>query len=423
MGISNTEQVKGAGPGVHRVTDTKGLYLKVNEGGDAGSWFFRYRLAGRRREFGLGSRGVVTLGKARVAAQEAAALVRKGIDPVDDRKRERAENLAKTKAQPEPTFKQMAETFLKIHGGDWKGRYARTMWRRLFEIHIFPTIGDLTLKEIKIPHITAIMQRAKHAGAPMTAHRARMRTEQVLNHAIALSGKAIANPASGKLHPKPPKVERPHFKAVELDDAPAVFRELKAQAAAHEGSLTGTALNAWLLTILTAARPSEALGTRWSEIDLAKGLWVRPPGRMKSGRPHTVPLSPAALEVLEAQARVCTGDMVFPGRSGGLMAYDTFTSSPAKVGVDAANPHGWRSVFRDWAGEYGDVECDLAEFALAHSLGKVEAAYRKRSAVEKRRGVMAKYSEWLGEVGAAKAVAFRDKPAQRKRDLYEVSSS
>ena len=130
MRISNTEQVKGAGPGVHRVTDTKGLYLKVNESGDAGSWFFRYRLAGRRREFGLGSRGVVPLGKARVAAQEAAALVRKGIDPVDDRKRERAENLAKTKAQPEPTFKQMAETFLKIHGGDWKGRYARTMWRR-----------------------------------------------------------------------------------------------------------------------------------------------------------------------------------------------------------------------------------------------------------------------------------------------------
>ena len=406
MRISNTEQVKGAGPGVHRVTDTKGLYLKVNESGDAGSWFYRYRLAGRRRELGLGSRGLGhARAKARIAAQEAAALVRKGVDPVDDRKRERAENLAKTKAQPEPTFRQMAETFLKIHGGDWKGRYARTMWRRLFELHIFPTIGDLTLKEIKIPHITAIMQRAKDAGAPKTAYRARMRIEQVLNHAIALSGKAIANPASGKLHPKPPKGDRPHFKAVELDDAPAVFRELKAQAAAHAGSLTGAALNAWLLMVLTASRPSEALGARWGEIDPVKGLWVRPGLRMKSGRAHTVPLSPAALEVLETQARVRTGDMVFPGRGGGLMSYDTFTSSPAKVGVDAANAHGWRSVFRDWCGEIGDVERDLAEFALAHSLGPVEAAYRKRTAVEKRRAVMARYAEWLDD-GAAKVVSF-----------------
>jgi integrase len=86
----------------------------------------------------------------------------------------------------------------------------------------------------------------------------------------------------------------------------------------------------------------------------------------ESGRAHTVPLSPAALEVVEAQARARTGDMVFPGRGGGLMSYDTFTSSRAGVGVDAANAHGWRSVFRDWAGEYGDVERDLAEFVLAH---------------------------------------------------------
>lgn len=105
-------------------------------------------------------------------------------------------------------------------------------------------------------------------------------------------------------------------------------------------------------------------------------------------------------------SRARTGDMVFPGRGGSLMSYDTFTSSPAMVGVDAANAHGWHSVFRDWAGEYGDVERDLAEFALAHSLGAVQAAYRKRTAVEKQLEVMAKYSAWLADDGAAKVVAF-----------------
>jgi integrase len=152
--------------------------------------------------------------------------------------------------------------------------------------------------------------------------------------------------------------------------------------------------------VLTAARPSEALQARWDEIDLDKRLWVVPAERMKSAREHIVPLSQAAVDILEQQARIRTGDSVFPGRSGSPFVYDTFAAAPARAGIDACTPHGWRSVFRDWAGDIGEIPRDLAEAALAHSLGSTEASYRRRTAVGKRREVMENYSRWLNGKGA-----------------------
>ena len=407
--ISTQDQADSAPLGVHKITKVVGLYLKVGDGG-AASYFLRYRLGDKRREMGIGSRGAITLAKARNEVLDAHGLIRRGVDPISERKRERVENIARTQTKAPVVFKQMAENYLKVHGGRWRHKYARTAWIRPLEVYAYPEIANLGLEQIQIPHVTAIMQRAEDAGAPATAFRVRMRVEQVLSHAIALSGKALGNPAAGKLHPKPPKGERPHFRAVDLDDAPAVFRALKAKAVEHAGSLTGSltgnAFNAWLMMILTASRPGEALGARWSEINLAKKLWVVPGARMKSGKAHTVPLSDEVLAVLDRQGPACTGDLIFPGRGGSLMSYDTFTLAPSKAGIDAASPHGWRSVFRDFCGDIADdISRDLAEAALAHSLGKVEASYRRRTAVEKRRPVMEAYSRWLLSDGR-KVLAF-----------------
>jgi integrase len=200
------------------------------------------------------------------------------------------------------------------------------------------------------------------------------------------------HPAAGKLiaaaHPSKRKGERPHYRAVKIDDAQEVFRALKAE--------EGSAFAAWLFTVLTAARPSEALEARWAEIDFDRGLWTLPPERMKSAKQHVVPLSTAALAVLDRQQRVRTGDAVFPGRSGSPLSYASFATAPAtKAGIDACTPHSWRSVFRDWAGDIGRVDRDLTEASLAHSLGAVEAAYRRQSAIEARRPAMEEYSKWL----------------------------
>ena len=281
------------------------------------------------------------------------------------------------------------------------------MWLRTFELHVYPVIGDLTLEEIMIDHVEEVMQRARKAQppAPTVAHKARAKIYQILKRAIRRSGKAMINVAEAEFHAKPPpKSERPNFRAVKWTAAPEIFREIRAQAAAHAGSLTGTALSAWLLMILTASRPSEALNAPWSEMDLDAGLWTVPATRMKAKKAHVVMLSSAALELLREQRRISAGALIFPGRGGSRMSYDTFTKAPARVGIDAANAHGWRSTFCAWAS--GKIPPDLVEHALAHALPPVMAAYKRDTSPEALLDMMQRYSEWLETDAGARVVAF-----------------
>ena len=393
--ISTAFQADNAGPGVHKVSGATGLYLKVDETG-AASYFWRYRFAGRRREFGLGPRSKVTLAEARVAAKDADALRRKGLDPIDERRRERAEAVAKARAAQPLRFREAVEAYLKDHAPHWKHKYARAVWLNPLVKFAFPVIGGLELDRIELPHVLAVMDAAEQAGAAETAQRIRARIERVINAAMVKGhcDAARRNPADGKLiaaaRPTKRKGERPHYRAVDLNDAPAVFQALKARAEAN------SAFAAWCFMIACAARPSEALNARWNEFD-DRQLWVIPDRRMKSARQHVVPLSSLALEIIERQARVRTGDAVFPGASGSPLSYNSFATAPAKAGIDAACPHGWRSVFLDWAGDIGDIPRDLAETALAHSLGATEASYRRRTAIERRRPIMEAYVDWLGD--------------------------
>jgi Arm DNA-binding domain len=162
--ISAALQAANASVGVHKVAGVAGLYLKIGETG-AGSFFHRYRLGDRQREIGLGSRDKVSLADACKAAKAWAVLRDEGHDPIETRRRERADNLAKSRAQQPITFKQMAETYLQAHGASWKHRYARAGWWDPLAKFAFPIIGGLSLDEIEISHITAIMLRAEKAGA------------------------------------------------------------------------------------------------------------------------------------------------------------------------------------------------------------------------------------------------------------------
>jgi integrase len=391
--ISNQQQADKAPIGVHKITGATGLSLKIGETGK-GSYFYRFRLGDRRREMGLGARDEITLVDAREAAAEHKAACKRGEDPIEERKRVRAANLAKSRAAKPVVFKEMVEAYLAKHAPGWKHRYARQSWVNPLVNYGYPVIGHLGLDEIEIAHIVEIMERAEKAGAPDLARRIRLRVEQVLNSAIALSGKAMRNSADikliGAVRPmKRKKGDRTHFRAVDLKDAPKVFQELKARAASD------SVLAAWCFMVLTAARPSEALKAQWSEIKDER-LWVIPSERMKSGQPHEVPLSTEALTLLKRQRDMCTGDSIFPGRGGSPRSYASFAKAAAKAEIDAATPHGWRSVFRSWAGNVASIERDLAEAALAHSLGDVEAAYWRGSrAVDRRREVMERYSQWL----------------------------
>lgn len=398
--ISTALQANNAGPGVHKVSGAVGLYLKVDEAG-AASYFWRFRFAGRRREFGIGPRSKVTLAEARAAAKDADALRRKGLDPIEERRRERADAVAKARAVQPLRFREAAEAYLKDHAPHWKHKYARAVWLNPLKAYAFPIIGHLNLDQIELSDVLAVMDAAEQAGAAETARRLQARIEGVINAAMARGrcDAARRNPADAKLiaaaRPTKRKGERAHYRTVDLNDAPHVFQALKARAE------TNTAFAAWVFMIVCASRPSEALNAQWPEIDLDKRLWTLSPQRMKSAKAHTVPLSGAALEILKRQARVRTGDALFPGASGSPLSYNSFATAPAKAGLSAAAcPHGWRSCFRDFCGDIGDVPRDLAEAALAHSLGATEASYRRRTAIEKRRSVMESYAAWLNGASA-----------------------
>jgi integrase len=344
------------------------------------------------------------------------ALRSAGKDPIVVRRA--AKNVAAEGARAEAlaanrwTFKVAVEDYLAAHVGSWKRTDAKRVWHGPFVRYAYPILGTMPLDDIKVEHIVAVMDATAAAGLVATGVKLRGHIEQVINAAIAKGQRnaALGNPATVKLvkatSPGMKRLSvREHHRRVAVEDAPAIFRRIAKLAS---GKSTHAA---WAFAILTASRPGEALYAEWDEIDLVKKLWVVPVERMKTGKPHTVPLSPMALAVLQRQATVRIGDYVFPGRSAGKPSYVNFATAPKQAGFDAGSPHSWRSIFRDWAGDIGRVDRDLAEASLAHSLGAVEAAYRRQSAIEARRPVMEAYSRWLaGE--EANVVAF-NKAASR----------
>ena len=424
--ISTSLQAKNAKAGVYSVTGASGFgFKKDSDTPGVGSYTVRFRLGARRPTMGLGAFNEISLADAREAAIEAVKLARKGIDPIEQRKRDKAANLAAERAKQPITFRQAAEAYCELHAPSWKHRYAVGVWLNPIKKYAYPVIGDFPLNDIEPRHIIAIRsaankgtvpepgqrRRGSKGPAPEAGQRVQRRIRKILSAAIVTGerDRARGNPADAELIaavlPSKRKGERPHFRRIEkIDDAPEAFRALCEARKGAQG-LMATSLDVWLFMIACAARPSEALHARWSEIDRAKRLWTVPKARMKSEREHIVPLSALALEVLERRA-LGTGDVVFSGWSGSPVGYSNFAKAPAKLGLDLAAPHSWRSIFRDWCHSVGRISRDLAEEALAHSLGTVEGAYRRDPAVEARAPVMEAYAKWLTGDAGADVIAF-----------------
>jgi integrase len=406
MNISTQTQADHAAPGVHRVKGAVGLYLKKGEG-DAGFWFRRYWFDGKRREMGLGALKNVTLIEARRKLTEFDAQRAAGDDPIELRRATRAERRAAKRTADRWDFRKAAENYLKAHGGSWKHPRARQVWLSPIEKYAYPVIGDMPLDLIGVAHVDAVMTAAVNGGAPAVAPRIRLRIEQILSAATAL-GKRDAtrqNPASVKLikavRPTKDRGPREHFRRLKLDDAPMAFQRLM------EAAGGSTPLSALCFMVLTAARPSEALNAKWGEIDFkAKGgpVWLNPVS--KTDKPLPVPLSDAALAILDRQRGVRTGEAVFPGRSGSPVSYGAFSAAARNAGFDVGSPHSWRSIFADAAADRLGVQRETREAALGHSLGKVEEAYRRETGVEARAVAMQRYSDWLTGKSEDNVVAF-----------------
>lgn len=378
-------------PGKHAVGRVPGLVLQISPTGTK-SWLLRVTVGDRRREIGLGPYPAVRLQEAHAKAQATRDEIASGIDPVLARK-EIASRLRASQAF-EITFEEAAKRFVKAKAPEWKNAKHGDQWRNTLAEYAYPKIGNLMVRHVTRAHVMEILE-PMWTTKTETASRLRGRLEAILDWAKVKGFRDDGtNPASwrGNLDkllsaPKRTKRVRNH-PALPIDQMGTFMEALRATA--------GVSARCLEFTILTAARSGEARGSRWSEIDMRRGIWSIPAERMKAKKEHRVPLSPTALELLKSIERVEDQDLIFPSpRSGSVLSDMALLELMRRQGLEAT-PHGFRSTFRDWAGEHTSYPRELAEVALAHiKADATEAAYWRGDVLEKRRRMMTDWAEFI----------------------------
>jgi integrase len=395
-------------PGLWAVGGVAGLYLCINSG-TARSWILRMVVGTKRRDMGLGGFPDVTLAQAREKARQARAEVDQGVDPILQRKTLKSA-LAAQQAT-DKTFAQAATAYIDAHSDSWRNPKHRGQWASTLDTYVFPTMGHLLVRDVSQEHVLAALEPIWKTKTE-TATRVRGRIESVLSWATVRKYRTGENPARWKGHldqllPKPSSVSKvAHHPALKIDAIAGFMSDLRKR--------EGTAARALEFAILTAARSGEVRGATWGEIDLKAAVWAIPAARMKAGREHRVPLSAPLVVMLNKDSNlqsVAPGDLLFPAPRGGVLSDMTLTAVMRRMAV-AAVPHGFRSTFRDWCSERTNYPRDLAEQALAHAVeSKVEAAYRRGDALEKRRAMMTEWAKHCDRVAAldGQDIAFRVK--------------
>jgi len=388
--LSAVEVAKAKGPTV--LHDGGGLYLRVSPTG-AKSWVFRFQLDGKRRDMGLGPFPDISLAEARQKATAHRKQRHEGIDPLDAKEAQRqAQRVSIAKGR---TFREVAEEFIGRNEAGWRNAKHRQQWRNTLAAYVFPALGGLSVAAIDTGLVVQVLDPIWTAK-PETASRVRGRIEAVLDAATVRGFRQGPNPAQWKgnlahVLPARTKVRKvEHHAALPFVDMPAFLAALRGR--------EGMSARALEFVILTAGRTGEVLGARWGEINLGERLWTAPAERMKAGREHRVPLSDAALAVLDkvrplALMRDGTPDPsapVFPGPRRALpMSNMVFLMTLRRMGRGDLTAHGFRSTFSDWAAERTNYPREVVEMALAHAVeNKVEAAYRRGDLFDKRRQLM-----------------------------------
>jgi integrase len=377
------------------LADGGGLYLQVGDG-RAKSWIFRFKRSGAERWMGLGSAGEVSLADAREGAAACRRQLRDGVDPLASREAIRGQ--ANAEAAKAITFKQCAEKYIDAHRSAWRNAKHAAQWSTTLATYAEPVLGELSIAAIDTGRVLAVLEPIWTTRAE-TARRLRGRIEAVLDWATARGYRQGENPARwrGHINKLLPARSRAravqHHPALPYDELAAFMAMLRAE--------DGVAAKALEFLILTVGRTGEVIGAEWPEIDFKAKAWNVPGERMKSSRPHRVPLSAPAIAVVEA-LRGRDAKIVFPGgKPKHPLSSMAMLALLERMGRDDLTVHGFRSTFRDWAAERTNYAREVAEMALAHAIGdKVEAAYRRGDLFEKRRRLM---DEWGRYCSATKA--------------------
>ena len=383
-------------------SDGNNLYLFIR--GGSRSWVFRYvGLDGKRKNMGLGALPSVSLAVARKEAAKLREELKHPLEPIDPlaaRKQRQVNN--KLTARKLMTFKNCALAYIEAHRTEWRSSKHVQQWENTLSGYAYPIFGDLPVSMVDDGLVLKVLMPI-WGEKTETAKRLRGRIESVLDWATFSKFRSGENPARWKGHlenslAKPSKISKvKHHAALPYIELGAFMVDLR--------KCAGVGARALEFAILTAARSGEVRGATWDEFDLAGRIWSIPAERMKAEKDHRVPLSDAVIALLKALPNQDDSALVFPSSKAGVPLSDmTLTAVLRRMGRGAVTAHGFRSTFRDWTAETTSYPHEMAEMALAHSVGnKVEAAYRRGDMLEKRLRMMQEWATYCGAIHTSSA--------------------
>lgn len=365
-----------------------GLCLRVT--GGSRSWVLRVMIDTKRCDIGLGGFPDVPLGEARDKARELRKQIRDGINPIVERQTQRFQ--AKLQKAKKKTFQECSLAYIDAHQAAWKNDKHRKQWNSTLENYAFPIIGKLPVDDIETTLVMQVIEPIWHDKTE-TANRLRGRIEAVLDWAAVRGYRKGENPARWKGHidkllPSRSKIQKvKHYAALPYSDLCAFMETLR--------SRNGISARALEFAILTAARSGEVRGAKWQEIDFKSKIWTIPANRMKAGKEHRIPLADESVQLLTKLPRIVGNEFLFPSIKGGQLSDMALTAILRHMDRGDLTQHGFRSTFRDWAGETTSYPREVIEHALAHQLkDKAEAAYQRGDLLEKRCDLMADWARY-----------------------------
>ncbi len=373
--------VKSAGPGIYG--DLHGLRLHVRESKKTKSlskcWVWRGTIYGVRRDLGLGGWPYVTLKEARDIAFEYRRLAKAGGDPRDLRTQGKV-----------PTFADAVEHVIALHSPGWKdGAKSAAQWRASLTEYAFPRLGKMPVNKITTQDVLAVLTQKTDKGdfwngKRETARRVKQRISAVMKWAIAQAHRAD-NPVDATDAALPKNgVHRKSHTSLHWRDVSTALATIEASSAFP------TTILAIRFLILTAARSGEVRAMTWDEVD--GDVWTVPGARMKTGKPHRVPLSQAAMDVLNEARAYSTGNgLVFPSPRGVALSDNTLSKLLRELEIGCV-VHGFRGTFKTWCSETGKSR-EAAEMALAHAIRGIESHYVKTDLLDMRREIMSEWAE------------------------------
>ncbi|MDA8687544.1 integrase arm-type DNA-binding domain-containing protein [bacterium] len=358
--------------------DQHGLFLHVRSSG-AKKWLQRYTIKGRRREVGLGSAKVVSVSQARRNAYNNLILVSEGIDPIEDKKKDKSI----------PNFEAAARSVYDANLPTWRNAKHASQFITTLETYAFPVIGNMTIKDITSAHILQILSPI-WVKKSETAKRVRQRLSTVFKWCIAKRWR-LDDPADIAIVQALPRQSKKimHRKSISYNEVANFIEIIKASSAGHSTKLGLEFL------ILTATRSGEVRKASWNEID--GSIWTIPAERMKAGVIHRIPLPARCIEILNLARQISKGSKyIFEGTQANKpLSENTFNKLIKELKLDV-HVHGFRTSFRTWTQEKTNYPREIAETALAHSLkDKSEAAYARSDLLEKRAEMMEAWAQFI----------------------------